>query len=258
MVSLAHEAELDRAAELYSLLHRGNPGDLEFYLRCCESARTVLELGVGYGRVACRLAAQGLHVTGLDNHAGLLRMAQANARLRQLAGQIDFALGDMCRFDLGRRFDRILIPFSGLFCLLDDAAVAACFAACRRHLSDGGVLAFDVYEADSFHLDENPTQDEPSESEILVALDDGLQTLLVYERSDWYPERQRLDVHYDYRDSQGELVHTATIQQRYLLVDQIRHHLARSGFVCRNLAGGFAGEAAGPDSEFIVVEAALV
>ena len=40
---------------LYASVHRGNPGDVGFYERLCAEARTVLELGCGYGRVLSRL-----------------------------------------------------------------------------------------------------------------------------------------------------------------------------------------------------------
>src|SRR6187402_1674898 len=140
-----------RDARLYALLHRGNTGDVDFYLQTCRHARQVLELGVGFGRVAAPLVRAGVPVTGLDNHPGLLELATRELGADSGAARFEAHAADMRSFGLGAKFDRILVPYSGLFCLLDAAAVRACLTCCREHLSPGGRLLFDVYEADSFH-----------------------------------------------------------------------------------------------------------
>jgi SAM-dependent methyltransferase len=55
-----------RLARLYALVHRGNAGDVDFYVRACAGAARVLELGCGTGRVLRAVAEVAGHVTGLD------------------------------------------------------------------------------------------------------------------------------------------------------------------------------------------------
>ncbi|HEY8610625.1 MAG TPA: class I SAM-dependent methyltransferase, partial [Roseomonas sp.] len=59
-----------------------------------------------------------------------------------------FILGDMRDFDLGRRFGLIIISCNSLAHLIATEEVRACFAALRRHLAPGGLLAFDVVRPD--------------------------------------------------------------------------------------------------------------
>jgi SAM-dependent methyltransferase len=254
-MSNCDESSLDRQAQLYALLHRGNPGDIEYYERCCSGAQTVLELGVGYGRVGLRLAAKGASVTGIDNHAGLLAMARASAELLGVTDRFEARAGDMRDFAFERRFDRILIPYSGLYCLLEDSDLVACLGCCRANLAAGGLLAFDVYESDGFHAACDPVDMGESEREPVVEISYGSQLLMVYESSSWDKPRQRLDVHYHYYDESGTLVHTATIRQRYWLVAQLLDQLTAHGFRQTRVAGGFRGEPVTPLADAVVFEA---
>lgn len=242
-------------ARLYALLHRGNAGDVEFYLEECRNARAVLELGVGFGRVASRLVAAGIPVTGVDNHAGLLALAVAHASGQAGAARFDAELCDMRSFELGRKFDRILIPYSGLFCLLDAAGVQACLTRCREHLTPEGRLLFDVYESDSFHDTCEPDDFDETEREPVVELMDGAVRMAVFEHSSWDKPVQRLDITYEYFDAHRKLVHTSVVRQRYWLLRQFAPTLAEAGFELESLRGGFASEPPGPDAAVIVAAA---
>lgn len=244
-----------RDAHLYALLHRGNAGDVDFYLKKCKQARHVLELGVGFGRVAAPLVRAGVPVTGLDTHAGLLELAACEMARDASAATFEVHAADMRSFEFARRFDRILIPYSGLFCLLDAEGVQACLARCRQHLTPDGRLLFDVYEADSFHAACEPYDFDESLREPVVDVVDGAKRLSVFEASRWDKPAQRLDISYEYVDEQGRVVHTSLVRQRYWLLDQFEPTLAEAGFAIEAIHGGFAAEPPGPDAEVIVVEA---
>ena len=250
-----HTAPDLRDARLYALLHRGNAGDIEFYLERCQRAQHVLELGVGFGRIAVPLLGAGVAVTGIDNHAGLLELSVQRAGELGDAARFDARLADMRSFDLGTKFDRILIPYSGLFCLLDADSVQACLARCREHLAPGGRLLFDVYEADSFHEACDPRDFDESIREHVVDVVDGQLRLSVFESSRWDKPAQRLDMTYEYVGEQGHLLHTSLVRQRYWLIEQFAPTLVRAGFDLAALHGGFEGEPPGTDAAVIVVEA---
>jgi len=245
-------------ARLYALLHRGNAGDVEFYMQNCRNAGEVLELGVGFGRVASQLVAAGIPVTGVDTHAGLLALAVLHASAYPDAARFDAHLGDMRSFELGRKFDRIVIPYSGLFCLLDAAGVQACLTRCREHLTPAGRLLFDVYEADSFHEACEPHDFDEAEREPVVELMDGAVRMVVFEHSTWDKPAQRLEISYEYFDARQKLVHTSVVRQRYWLLRQFAPILSEAGLCVERLHGGFADEPPGPDAAVIVVEARCV
>lgn len=227
-------------ARFYAAVHRGTPGDLEHYRRMCQNASSVLELGCGYGRVVTALAAPARRVVGVDRDADQLAMAsQAVAELPpdHRAG-VELVEGDMRWVDLGRRFDRVLVPFGGLYCLLDDVELHATLTTVARHLAPGGRVGLDVYRADEFHHDSEP-DDLPEDAHTALGRVevDGV-AYEVLERSTWDKTRQRIDVSYLHVDEAGHAVE-GTIAQRYLLEDQLRDALARAGLTITRLSGTF-------------------
>ncbi|MCA9636138.1 MAG: Smr/MutS family protein [Myxococcales bacterium] len=139
-------------ADLYARLHSGNPGDLERYRRACEGATTILELGCGEGRVLRALAAPDRHLVGVDLDPGLLALARHRCgRARPRPASLRLIAGDMRTLALGRAFDRVLIPYSGIFCLADEAEVIAALSRAREHLAPGGEVIFDAYQVDAVH-----------------------------------------------------------------------------------------------------------
>ena len=78
---------MSAAAVFYALTHRGNRGDLAFYSSLCRGARSVLELGSGYGRVLESLASTRRRVVGLERDAALRALSRRNLRALSVAKQ---------------------------------------------------------------------------------------------------------------------------------------------------------------------------
>jgi SAM-dependent methyltransferase len=148
---LLPEAPASVRARLYAALHLGTQGDVEFYLRACEGARKILEYGCGAGRIALALAERGHTVIGVDLDVALLALARERkaAREAELGRELpaEFVEGDMTSFSK-RGCDRVLIPYSALWCLTGLEAKQQCLAKARTSLKRSGQLVFDVYDAD--------------------------------------------------------------------------------------------------------------
>ncbi|MEM9070806.1 MAG: class I SAM-dependent methyltransferase [Myxococcota bacterium] len=233
-------------AALYEAVHSGNHGDVGFYERACKGASSILELGCGWGRIARPLLRLGGRVTGLDVSDDLL------SRARVHAPEARFVKGDMRDFDLGERFDRVLIPYNGIYCLLDEQDVIATFRCAAQHLTPDGRLVFDAYAADAFHSEAEPDGDDDERSFVKTVTALG-NTWDVYERSRWSRPRQRIDAIYDHvrRDDASQV--TSAIPQRYLLREQLPQLLARAGLEVAAIHGGFHGEPADEDAPLTVV-----
>lgn len=237
----------DYPAALYAEVHDGQPSDVEFYRRICEGASSVLELGCGWGRVAIPLAHDGHEVVGLDLSDALLERGRARAP------EITWVHGDMRDFALHRAFDRVIIPFSGIYCLLDEAGVIATLRCISDHLDDEGILVFDGYGADAFH---HQPDDSSWDEETFVKTIETLGTTWdVFERSRWDRARQRIDAVYRHHphDERGDVV--STIPQRYLLRAELPRLLAEAGLVPIDVSGDFDGQPAEDDSPRLVVRA---
>jgi SAM-dependent methyltransferase len=228
------------SAALYALTHRGNRGDLEFYQRACRGARSVLELGSGYGRVLLALAGSRRRVVGLERDPQFLALARRN--LRELSPQkrqsVRLARGDIRDFQLAERFERVLLPYNALYCLLSQQAVLGCFRSVHRALEPGGVFAFDVWNAAAFDAASGSLHDD---DEPIVSLSHAGRTWDVFERSRVRRARKRLDVTYQYRPREGGAVHRIVIPQRYYLAAEVAELLERAGFAVQARYGDFSG-----------------
>jgi SAM-dependent methyltransferase len=238
-------------------VHRGTPGDQAFYARACRGARAVLELGCGYGRLLPALAGVVDSYVGLDCDAGLLRLAR---RERVALGEpactgVKLRRGDMRAFSMRERFDRILIPHSGLFCLQRDADVLECLRCARSHLRDRGELVLDSYAADGFHECSRPSDRSAEAEEWLARVAVAAVQYDVYERSRWDRRRQRMTVSYRYVPDGPGRVREGVIEHRYLLGAQLRTLLERAGYVVVEQSGGFRGQRLSRGSELMVVRA---
>ena len=102
---------------------------------------SVLELGVGTGRIARPLAAAGAAVTGVDASPAMLAALAA----RDPDGAVRAVHGDMTDYADDRTYDLVLVACSTLFMLPDAESQRACLAAARRRLAPHGRLVLEVY-----------------------------------------------------------------------------------------------------------------
>jgi SAM-dependent methyltransferase len=117
---------------------------VSYYLDLARQASgDVLELACGTGQLTAPIASAGLPAVGLDLSAPML--AAARQRAAAAKASMEYVLGDMRNFDLGRKFALIFIARNSLLHLHSTEDILAAFAAVRRHLAPGGIFAFDVF-----------------------------------------------------------------------------------------------------------------
>jgi len=242
-------------AGLYAQLHRGTPGDVTFYLDAVRGAPQVLELGCGYGRILGELACAGHNVTGLDIDPGMLELAELarESLTPSQASLITISEGDMRNFQLDQRFDRVIIPYNGLYCMLSEAAVIDCLRCAGEHLSTQGKLVFDAYAIDDFHAQTDPREfnrdndddnDGPIES---IRWQDTVYD--VYESCSWDKAAQQLQVSYAHVPHGGGDVRNSSIAHRYILTPQLQDLCEQAGLKLVHVYQDFLGTALTPHAE---------
>jgi SAM-dependent methyltransferase len=88
----------------------------------------------------------GFKVTGLDLSPYMLRVCRRKAEALGLDRNLTLVRANMTRFDLGKRFDLVLIPFRAFMHLLAPADQRACLNEVRRHLNPGGRFIVDIFD----------------------------------------------------------------------------------------------------------------
>jgi SAM-dependent methyltransferase len=126
-------------ASLYDHFNPWTASD-DFYLGLArERGGSVMDLGCGTGMLACRIAAAGCTVAGVDPAPGMLRVAHA----REGAERVTWIEADGRTLALPQRFDLIYMTGHAFQALLTDEDALALLRSVARHLADGGRFAFE-------------------------------------------------------------------------------------------------------------------
>lgn len=102
---------------------------------------TLLELGVGTGRLALPLARAGVAVVGLDASTAMLDRLGAKPRADRVAAVV----GDMAGPLPDGPFDVVLVARNTFFNLTTEAAQRSCLAEVARVLAPGGRLVVEAF-----------------------------------------------------------------------------------------------------------------
>jgi SAM-dependent methyltransferase len=248
-------------AELYDNVPRyTSRQDVEFYVELCRKASSgVLELGCGTGRVLIPAAQAGCEVTGLDQSELMLRRCRAKAEQLppEIRKRVTLIHGDMTKFDLGRTFDLVIVPFRPVQHLISVDEQLRFLHCVRAHLETGGRFVFDVFHPDPKYLvgpvDSEEVQDTPE-----TPLPDGRSM----RRTARFLARRRheqcsdIEISYYLRDPSGEtrrLVQRCPL--RYFFRFELEHLLARAGFEITVLYGDFDKSLLADESPEIIVVA---
>ena len=152
--------------------------DVAFYLEeARRSGGPVLELGVGTGRIAVPIAADGIRVIGVDSSRGMLDVC---ARRAALAGvELDLRIGDLREPPVREHVPLVICPFRSLLHLRTDEDRRRGLEAVRRLLVPGGRFVFDVFAPGADDIE--ATQDRWLEREPGI-----------FERAVWDPDERTL------------------------------------------------------------------
>ncbi len=129
------------AAELYELLHSGNT-DCKVYPQLIKRhfGTDVLELGCGSGRLAIPLAQNGCSVTGIEYEKDMISLLLNKDYPKDRLSVIQ---GDARSFDIGKKFDVVLLACNFLNMFIDPSDVVAILTNSKRHLRAGGSIIID-------------------------------------------------------------------------------------------------------------------
>jgi SAM-dependent methyltransferase len=209
----------DAIAELYDPWSASVVEDVAFYLEeARRSGGPVVELGVGTGRIAVPLGADGIHVIGIDSSRAMLDVC---ARRATVAGvTLDLRVGDLREPPVTERVPLVICPFRSLLHMHTDEDRLGVLGAAYDLLLPGGRFVFDVFTPDAQDIAQ--TQGKWLEREPGI-----------FEHALWDESARTLTL--TVRDNERE----TTMALAWLSPDEWRRLLERAGFEIEACYGWF-------------------
>jgi SAM-dependent methyltransferase len=177
-----------------------------------------VELGVGTGRIAVPIAADGTRVIGIDSSRGMLDVC---ARRAALAGvELDLRVGDLREPPVNEQVPLVICPFRSLLHMHTDEDRRSVLESVRRLLVPGGRFVFDVFAPGA--------KDIADTHERWLEREPG-----IFERASWNEPERTLTL--TVRGESGE----TTMALAWLAPDEWRALLEQAGFEVEACYGWF-------------------
>lgn len=254
------KAAFDAWAVYYDLIHRGLPGEAEFYLgQALKRGGDVLEVGCGTGRITIPLAMSGLNVTGMDNSGEMLALCREKiSQVGKMPGKVKLIQADMRTFSLNRTFPLVLMNYrTFMHCLTPDEQLA-CLLCIFSHLEPGGELFFNVWVAKTDALLHFPSAFQEDSIRLLESVHiPGEENVLDHLYTAWRDDFRQLlhERHWmQEKDEQGNLLYEEELvmTRAWFTPREMEHLLCRAGFETIALLGDFEGEPLAPHHKDMV------
>jgi SAM-dependent methyltransferase len=211
----------DAIAELYDPWSRSVTEDVGFYVEeALRSGGPVVELAVGTGRIAVRIAEAGIRVIGVDQSPGMIGVAAAFARRQGVDQLVDLRVGDLRDPPVDERVPLVICPFRSLLHLRTRDEKLTALAAAHRLLVSGGRLVFDVFAPSREDIDETDGR--------WIEREPG-----IFERADWDEPNRTLKL--SVRGGEA----AATFQLHWLSLHEWERLIEEAGFELESLFGWF-------------------
>jgi len=210
-------------------------GDVAFFVdEAKRSGGPVLEIGCGTGRVLIPTARAGIKIVGLDLSEHMLEQCRQSLAKEpdEVRARVRLVHGDMCDFDVGRKFELATIPFRPFQHLETVEDQLACLRSVHRALADGGRLILDLFNPRLEALVADNLGEEVDEK-IEFSMPDGSLVRRKYRivDRDLFNQVVRSELIYYVTRADGteeRFVHA--FPMRFLYRFEAEHLLARSGF----------------------------
>lgn len=224
--------------------------DVDFYTGLARRFRgPVLDAMCGSGRVLVPLARAGFDVAGIDSNERMLALARRKLEkepieVRQRAALVQ---ADVRYFDLGKKFNLVIVAFSSINHLLDPGDQDNAMGCLKRHLTEDGALAVASFNP---HLEMLGSEKIDKE----VELENG-DFLTRFSRLSVSPDGGRLHLHYRWElERDGSLLSEkeSDFDLRLLKPNQLKALLEGAGLEVVERYGGYRGEPLDPGGDITV------
>lgn len=146
--------DYDAIAPFYDIEHAHFDEDLDVYLNFAElSGGPLLELACGSGRLLLPLAEAGFEVTGVDNSASMLNLAEQRLQQASAGARCRLILQDVRSLHLDQKFRMAFIALGSFAHITTRKEQQQSLQAIRASLVTGGRFILDISNADARYME---------------------------------------------------------------------------------------------------------
>lgn len=251
--------KITQRPELYDWLYSDFVDDIPMYLKFAETHDTVLECGVGTGRIALPLVQNGKVVYGIDNSMPMLDHFQRKlSNFPEIqSDQIHIQFSDMRDFNLGQRFSFVFVPFSTFNYLLTVEDQRSTLTSIHNHLEVHGTLVLEIL---SFSLEPYWFRGEPTLRKIKEKADHQKCEIIELWKEASFDSSKQLVMERRYFkvfDEEGTLIREERVywENRFFFLGELQLLLELVGFEIVDVYGDFNFSPYHHSSEIAVVVA---
>ncbi|MCK4443891.1 MAG: class I SAM-dependent methyltransferase [Thermoplasmata archaeon] len=210
----------------YDQRYRVITEDIPFWIRRAEEyGDPVLELAIGTGRVAIPMVKEGFKVTGIDISDSMMDVGKEKTTREGV--DIEWVVGDIRDFHLGKKFNLIIFPLNTICHLLRLEDLESCLSCVKDHMLPEGGFVVDAFVPDQERLARDPTErffnteyEDP----------EGKGMVKIFESNEYDPTRQvnRVRFYYQIPGRTEELVEE--LNMRMFFPQELDALLKHNGF----------------------------
>jgi SAM-dependent methyltransferase len=134
----------DHIADVYDEWHTAAPVETVSALKELAREGPVLELGIGTGRIALPLAAEGLAIHGIDSSEAMVDKLRAKPG----GDHIPVRIGNFVEVEVDGSYSLIFVAFNTFFALRSQEEQVKCFANVAKRLRAGGLFLIEAFVPD--------------------------------------------------------------------------------------------------------------
>ena len=159
-----YKTDYNEWAKYYDVIYEiMPPKDSNLYHKYLKGINSVLEMGIGTGRILSDFITDGIQWTGIDNSEEMLEICKEKFEPKQPLNQNVFLIKeDMTKLEIkedkksifNKKFDLVIYPSHSIMSVGSEKKQIDALCSGFKHLSKNGVLIFDLHNPNNYFISE--------------------------------------------------------------------------------------------------------
>lgn len=156
------KTDYNKWAKYYDVIYKiMEPEDSKIYNRHLKDVNSVLEMGIGTGRILLDYIKCGIQWTGIDNSDEMIKICKEKFEpMQPLNEKIYLIKEDMTKLEIkeeknsvfNRKFDLVIYPSHSIMSVGNEEKQIEALCSGFKHLSKEGVLIFDLHNPNNYFV----------------------------------------------------------------------------------------------------------